>query len=165
MQQFRSCTTGHELESNVIARCPRAQTTGDRALNIFSRRRHESLLIGPDITILVLETRVDAVRLAVNAPKSVTVQAHDAHDTFRSQILRKEGPKSQAAQMTIGQRLRSVIEASGQSLNRLEFQLELPQNMLDDFVHRNYDLPLSAVQRIASHFRLELIEPDSERTS
>jgi carbon storage regulator len=134
-------------------------------LIVFSRRRHESLIIGDDITILVLDTKVDSVRLAVNAPKTVSVQPREAYDTLRSHLLRKDGPKGQPApQMTIGQRLRSVIKESGQSLDRLEFQLELPHNTLNDFVHRNYDVPLSVVQRIASHFRLGLTGPDSETT-
>jgi len=122
-------------------------------------------MIGDDITILVVETRVDAVRLAVKAPKNLPVLAREAFDTYRSQSQQKEGPKRPSApQMTIGQRLRSVIEASGQSLDRLEIQLGLPHNLLEDFVRRNHDLPLSVVQRIASHFRLELTAPDSEKT-
>jgi carbon storage regulator len=133
-------------------------------LIVLSRRRHESLMIGDDITILVVETRVDAVRLAVDAPKSVPVQTREAYDTFRSQLQRKEGPRRQSAPaMTIGQRLRSVIEASGQSLDRLEIELGLPQNTLNDFVRRNCDIPLSVVQQIANHFRLELTGPDSGR--
>ena len=124
---------------------------------VLSRRRHESVMIGDDITILVVETRVDSVRLAINAPKSAPVLAREMYETMRSTLLRKDEEKpAHTPSMTIGQRLRSAIEESGQSLDRLAMQIKLPQGMLEDFVRRNEDLPLSVVQRIASHFRLQL---------
>jgi hypothetical protein len=77
--------------------------------------------------------------------------------------VREEESKRRTPSMTIGQRLRGAIQASGQSLDRLAMQLRLPEETLENFVRRNEDLPLSIVQRIASHFRLQLTGSDSDQ--
>ncbi|HEX4146799.1 MAG TPA: carbon storage regulator [Pirellulales bacterium] len=132
---------------------------------VLSRRRHESVLIGDDITILVVDTGADAVRLAIDAPKNVAVKVREKFETYQGQLVRDEESKRRAPAMTIGQRLRAAIGASGQGLDRLALQLRLPEETLDSFVRRNEDLPLSIVQRLASHFRLQLTGPDGDQSA
>jgi carbon storage regulator len=129
---------------------------------VLSRRRHESVLIGDEITILVVDISADAVRLAINAPKNAPVKAREKFETYQGGLVREEESKRRAPAMTLGQRLRRSIESSGQSLDQLAIQLKLPYDTLENFVRRNEDVPLSIVQRIASHFRLQLIAPESE---
>ena len=40
---------------------------------VLSRRVGESIVIGDDVTITVLEVRGDVARIGINAPRSVTV--------------------------------------------------------------------------------------------
>ena len=40
---------------------------------VLSRRLHESILIGEDITITVVRIRPDEVRLGIEAPKAVNI--------------------------------------------------------------------------------------------
>lgn len=40
---------------------------------VLSRKRNESIEIGDDVTVSVVEIRGDKVRLSVMAPKSITV--------------------------------------------------------------------------------------------
>jgi carbon storage regulator CsrA len=131
---------------------------------VLSRRRHESVLIGDEITILVVDISADAVRLAIDAPKNAAVKAREKFETFQGGLVREEETKRRPPAMTIGQRLRAAIGASGQSLDRLALQLKLPEETLTNFVRKNEDLPLSIVQRIASHFRLQLTG-DSDETA
>jgi carbon storage regulator len=129
---------------------------------VLARRPHESLMIGDAITVLVVEVRGDTVRLAVNAPKSLPVRTREMFETFQSEMLRQEATKRRTTDVSIGQRLKNAIGASGQRLDRLAVQLGLPEDVLENFLRRDSDLPLSIVQRIAAHFQLRLIGPDSD---
>jgi carbon storage regulator len=129
---------------------------------ILSRRRHESVKIGEAITILVVDVQRDAVRLAVDVPKDLTVQGSAMYETFHSGRLREEQEKRHVApNMTIGQRLRQAIQASRKSIDQLAVEIRLPSETLDELVRGGSNVPLSAVQRIASHFQLRLVGPDS----
>lgn len=48
---------------------------------VLSRRTGESIVIGDDVTVTVLEVRGDVIRLGIDAPRSVTVH--------RAEILRE----------------------------------------------------------------------------
>jgi carbon storage regulator len=47
---------------------------GDGAVLVLSRRVGESLVVGDDVIITVLEVRGDIVRIGIDAPRSVAVQ-------------------------------------------------------------------------------------------
>ena len=55
---------------------------------VLSRRIGESIVIGDDITVTVLEVRGDVVRLGIDAPRSVTVQ--------RSELLKQSSDSHEA---------------------------------------------------------------------
>jgi len=47
---------------------------------VLSRRTGESIVIGNDITITVLEVRGDVIRLGINAPRSVVVHRQEVYE-------------------------------------------------------------------------------------
>ena len=44
---------------------------------VLSRRVGESIVIGEDVTVTVLDVRGDVVRVGINAPRSVTVHREE----------------------------------------------------------------------------------------
>jgi carbon storage regulator len=56
---------------------------------VLSRRVGESIVIGEDITVTVLEVRGDVVRVGVDAPRSVSVH--------REEIIRELAETNRAA--------------------------------------------------------------------
>jgi carbon storage regulator len=59
---------------------------------ILSRRANQSIVIGGEVTVTVLELRGDQVRLGIDAPRHVTVHREEVH----REIL--EANRSAAAQ-------------------------------------------------------------------
>lgn len=57
---------------------------------VLSRKKNESIVINDDITIVVVEIRVDKVRLGVEAPKEVPVHRREVFDA----IQRNKTPKT-----------------------------------------------------------------------
>jgi carbon storage regulator len=49
---------------------------------VLTRRKNESLVIGDNITLTVLEVRGDRVRLAVSCPLEVPVHRQEVHDAL-----------------------------------------------------------------------------------
>lgn len=54
---------------------------------VLSRKKSESIVIGDDVFIVVVEIRGDKVRLGIDAPKSVPVHRREIYD----RIKRSEG--------------------------------------------------------------------------
>jgi carbon storage regulator len=50
---------------------------------VLSRQRHETIIIGNDIEITVVDIRGDKVRLGVSAPKSISVHRKEVYDSIR----------------------------------------------------------------------------------
>jgi len=46
---------------------------------VLSRRSNESIVIGGDVVVTILEIRGDQVRLGINAPRTVTVHRQEVH--------------------------------------------------------------------------------------
>ncbi len=47
---------------------------------VLSRKAGESLVIGSDVVVTVLEVRGDLVRIGIDAPRSVSVNRKEIHD-------------------------------------------------------------------------------------
>lgn len=58
---------------------------------VLSRKKNESIVIGDNITIVVVEIRGDKVRLGVAAPKEVPVHRQEVYDAI--QRGEKQKPK------------------------------------------------------------------------
>lgn len=59
---------------------------------ILTRRPTETVMIGDDITITVLEVRGNQVRIGINAPREVAVHREEIYER-----IQKEGGQKRAA--------------------------------------------------------------------
>ncbi len=50
---------------------------------VLSRQKDESVIIGDDIEVLIVDIRGDKVRLGVKAPKSISVHRKEVYDAIR----------------------------------------------------------------------------------
>ena len=50
---------------------------------VLSRQRDESIMIGDDIEVTIVDIRGDKVRLGINAPKNVSVHRKEVYDAIR----------------------------------------------------------------------------------
>lgn len=50
---------------------------------VLSRQRDETIMIGDDIEVTVVDIRGDKVRLGINAPKSVTVHRKEVYEQIK----------------------------------------------------------------------------------
>jgi carbon storage regulator len=61
---------------------------------ILTRKIGESILIGDNITIKVVETGKNSVRIGIDAPKDITVLRQEVFDTIQQEnILSSKGDK------------------------------------------------------------------------
>ncbi|WP_300639207.1 carbon storage regulator CsrA [Nocardioides sp.] len=70
---------------------------------VLSRRVGESVVIGDDITVTVLEVRGDVVRIGIDAPRSVAVN--------RAELLAEVANTNQAASSPAEDAIASLAEA------------------------------------------------------
>src|ERR1700675_481887 len=63
-----------------------AQDSRSRSLLILTRRVNESLMIGDQITVRVLEVKGKQVRLGVNAPKEVPVHRKEVYERVQREM-------------------------------------------------------------------------------
>lgn len=62
---------------------------------VLKRKLDEKIVIGNDITIMVLEIRGDSVKLGIDAPKGVTVHRQEIYEAIqREGEIRKGESKS-----------------------------------------------------------------------
>jgi carbon storage regulator len=59
---------------------------------VLSRHRDESIMIGDDIVITIVDIRGDKVRLGINAPQHVPVHRQEIYDA-----IQRENRNSQSA--------------------------------------------------------------------
>ena len=63
---------------------------------VLSRQRDESIMIGDDVEIIIVDVRGDKVRLGITAPKSIPVHRREIYDAIQRE--KKEKEKSQKEQ-------------------------------------------------------------------
>ncbi|MFQ5731575.1 MAG: carbon storage regulator CsrA [Planctomycetaceae bacterium] len=52
---------------------------------VLSRQRDESIVIGDNIVVTVVDIRGDKVRLGIDAPKSITVHRQEVYDAIQQE--------------------------------------------------------------------------------
>lgn len=52
---------------------------------VLSRKKDEKIIIGDQITVMVIEIRGDKVRLGIDAPKEVTVHREEVYEAIRKE--------------------------------------------------------------------------------
>jgi len=50
---------------------------------VLSRQRDESIMIGDDVEITIVDVRGDKVRLGINAPKKIPVHRREIYDAIQ----------------------------------------------------------------------------------
>ncbi|MEE9404405.1 MAG: carbon storage regulator CsrA [Algisphaera sp.] len=50
---------------------------------VLSRQRDETIMIGDDVEITVVDVRGDKVRLGINAPRSIQVHRKEVYDAIK----------------------------------------------------------------------------------
>ena len=50
---------------------------------VLSRQRDESIMIGDDVEITIVDVRGDKVRLGINAPKSIPVHRREIYNAIQ----------------------------------------------------------------------------------
>ena len=50
---------------------------------VLSRHRYESIMIGDDVTITVVDIRGDKVRLGIDAPQEIPVHRQEVYDAIK----------------------------------------------------------------------------------
>lgn len=64
---------------------------------VLSRQRDETIMIGDDIEVTVVDIRGDKVRLGINAPKSVSVHRKEVYDAIRNENRAAAAPAGEQA--------------------------------------------------------------------
>ena len=57
---------------------------------VLSRQRDESIIIGDNITISIVDIRGDKVRLGIDAPKEVPVHRQEVYDAIQRENQRNQ---------------------------------------------------------------------------
>ena len=58
---------------------------------VLSRQRDESIMIGDDVEIVIIDVRGDKVRLGITAPKEIPVHRKEVYETIKPDGLKEKG--------------------------------------------------------------------------
>jgi carbon storage regulator len=62
---------------------------------VLSRHRNESIIIGDDISITVIDIRGDKVRLGIEAPLDIPVHRQEVYNQIRREITKQLPPEGE----------------------------------------------------------------------
>lgn len=65
---------------------------------VLSRKKNETIVIGDNIKVMVIEVRGDKVRLGVQAPRDVSVHRQEVYDAIQAQSALGEPGSDQQGQ-------------------------------------------------------------------
>ena len=65
---------------------------------VLSRQRDESIMIGDDVEIIIVDVRGDKVRLGITAPKSIPVHRREIYDAIQREKSQKKEQEEQQQQ-------------------------------------------------------------------
>jgi carbon storage regulator len=63
---------------------------------VLSRQRDESIMIGDDVEIIIVDVRGDKVRLGITAPKSIPVHRREIYDAIQREKTEKRESEKQS---------------------------------------------------------------------
>ncbi len=63
---------------------------------VLSRQKDESIIIGDDIEITIVDVRGDKVRLGINAPKHISVHRKEIYDAIQREKVEKAASGKEA---------------------------------------------------------------------
>ncbi len=59
------------------------------AILVLSRQKDESIMIGDDVEIMIVDVRGDKVRLGINAPRNISVHRKEIYDAIQREKAEK----------------------------------------------------------------------------
>ncbi len=62
---------------------------------VLSRKKDEKIIIGDQITVMVIEIRGDKVRLGIDAPKEVTVHRQEVYEAIQRENSAGKDPSDE----------------------------------------------------------------------
>ena len=57
---------------------------------VLSRQKDESIIIGDDVEITIVDVRGEKVRLGINAPRSISVHRKEVYEAIQREKQQKE---------------------------------------------------------------------------
>ncbi len=57
---------------------------------VLSRQKDESIMIGDDVEVVIVDVRGDKVRLGITAPKSIPVHRREVYEAIQREKSAKE---------------------------------------------------------------------------
>ncbi len=57
---------------------------------VLSRQKDESIIIGDDVEITIVDVRGDKVRLGINAPRSISVHRKEIYEAIQREKAQEE---------------------------------------------------------------------------
>jgi carbon storage regulator len=80
-----------------LAAIKNANQQKELAMLVLSRQRDESIMIGDEVEITIVDVRGDKVRLGITAPKSIPVHRREIYDAIQREKNGKTdtAPKSE----------------------------------------------------------------------
>ena len=63
---------------------------------VLSRKKDEKIIIGDNITVMVIEIRGDKVRLGIDAPKEVSVHRQEVYEAIQRESQANDAADDQA---------------------------------------------------------------------
>ncbi len=60
---------------------------------VLSRQKDESIMVGDDVEITIVDVRGDKVRLGITAPKSIPVHRKEVYEAIQREKAAKEAEK------------------------------------------------------------------------
>ena len=62
---------------------------------VLSRQRDESIMIGDNVEIIIVDVRGDKVRLGITAPKEIPVHRREIYDAIQREKGQKKEPQTE----------------------------------------------------------------------
>ncbi|VAX41716.1 Carbon storage regulator [hydrothermal vent metagenome] len=63
---------------------------------VLSRQRDESIIIGDNIVLTIVDIRGDKVRLGIEAPKEISVHRQEVYEAIQREIKQQENDTQSA---------------------------------------------------------------------
>lgn len=78
---------------------PVAYRPAEKELNmlVLSRQKDESIIIGDDVEITIVDVRGDKVRLGINAPRSISVHRKEVYEAIQREKEQKSKKDAEGA--------------------------------------------------------------------
>jgi len=84
-------TVGAAQDAARRARGSAADPRKEPAMLVLSRQRDETIMIGDDVELTVVDIRGDKVRIGIKAPSSVAVHRKEVYDAIRNENQQAAG--------------------------------------------------------------------------